>query len=133
MERLTKKYKDGHIGINCDEKSCMEEGSCPEVEGCKFLKQILSKLSAYENTDLVPKQFVELDKMYLEKCEEVNQLNAKLEKAEPYIKLAEKMNLCDLVAENQRLTNELIFVNAELRECKESLKRLESEQNEKFD
>lgn len=34
----------------------------------------LSRLAAYEDIGLTPEQILEIDKMYLEKCEEVNRL-----------------------------------------------------------
>ena len=67
------------IGMNCDEKSCKVNGTCPEVSECGFIKQVLSKLADYENTEINPEQIVEMDKFYLAKCEEANQLRAELE------------------------------------------------------
>lgn len=40
--------------------------------------RIAQRLAAYENTDLTPDQIREMDKLYLEKCEEVNRLKAEL-------------------------------------------------------
>lgn len=78
MEKLTKKYEDGLIGINCDAKACRIDGPCPETSECECVRNILNKLAEYEETDLTPEQFAEFDKMYLEKCEEVNRLRAEL-------------------------------------------------------
>lgn len=39
---------------------------------------VCERLAEYEDTNLTPKQFTELDRMYLAKCEEVNRLKAEL-------------------------------------------------------
>ena len=98
MERLTERLKNGQAavlgcGSNCkyDYKYCHNA-----YEDCPTINEIYERLAAYEDTDIIPEKFAELDKLYLEKCQEVN-----------------------------RLTNELILRNAELLECKEALKRLE--------
>ena len=39
----------------------------------------LKRLKQYEDLGLTPQQLMEVDKLYLEKCEEVNQLNAQIE------------------------------------------------------
>lgn len=43
------------------------------------LADLINRLGHYENTGLTPEQLLETDKMYLEKCEEVNQLKEQLE------------------------------------------------------
>lgn len=43
------------------------------------LADLINRLGHYENTGLTPEQLLEIDKMYLEKCEEVNQLKEQLE------------------------------------------------------
>ena len=44
----------------------------------KAYNKAVEKLAEYEDTGLNPEQIMEMDKLYLEKCEEVNKLLAKL-------------------------------------------------------
>ena len=41
--------------------------------------QAIDRLAAYEDTGLTPDQIREIDELYTEKCEEVNQLKKQLE------------------------------------------------------
>lgn len=56
--------------------------------------------------------------------EEIQQYRAlgTVEEIEPYIRLAEKLNICDLVRENARVNNELKFMEIKLREAMEKQK-----------
>lgn len=55
----------------------------------EYKKLLLNKLGAYEDIGLEPEEIT------------------------PYIELAEKMNVCDLVRENQRLSNRIRFLEAQ--------------------
>ena len=127
MERITQRSKTGEAYIPECFSRCDGDGCSEKCNDCEVQSTLIETLAKYEDLEVTPEQLKELDNLYLAKCEEVNQLNAKLAEAEAYIRLAEKMNLCDLVAENQRLTNTLIFRNAELLECKEALKKWNNE------
>lgn len=54
MERLTTKLNDGAYVPNVG------------------LYDITDRLGEYEDTDLTPEQIIELDKLYRQKCEELN-------------------------------------------------------------
>ncbi len=69
------------------------------------MAELRQKLIPYEDLGVTPEQIREIDKLYEEKCR-------KLAVVEPYIRLAEKLNLCDLVRENQRLAKELAYMGA---------------------
>lgn len=71
MERLTSISSIGGLAFNFD-----LEVTCDRSEIDKILK-IGARLKEYEDTNLTPDQFKELNKLYLEKCEEVNRLNEK--------------------------------------------------------
>jgi len=42
----------------------------------KAYNKAVEKLAEYEDTGLTPEQIIEIDKLYLKKCEEVNKLLA---------------------------------------------------------
>lgn len=74
MERLTARNKDGiafypfcyRVG------TCNGNGASSKCNQCPFERHITEKLAAYEDTDLTPEQIIELDKLYRQKCEELN-------------------------------------------------------------
>lgn len=69
MERLTWKNPDGTWGLNnMDIKDVPRE-----------LYGAVCKLKDYEETGLMPEQIVEMDELYLKKCQEVAKLQKKLE------------------------------------------------------
>lgn len=68
MERLTSTSSIGGLAFNFD-----LEVTCDRSEIDKILK-IGARLKEYEDTNLTPDQFKKLDKLYWEKCEEINQL-----------------------------------------------------------
>lgn len=49
-------------------------------ELCESIVAMADKLEEYKNTGLTPEQIREVDKLYLEKCEEVNRLSDKLKR-----------------------------------------------------
>ena len=59
--------------------------------------------------------------MAISALEEIQQYRAlgTVEEIEFYIRLAKNMNVCDLVRENARLSNELMFKELELRKARE--------------
>lgn len=62
-----------------------------EIEGtAELLLQMADKLEEYEDLGLEPNEI------------------------KPYIELAEKMNVCDLVRENKRLTEKIMFLEVQL-------------------
>ncbi len=89
-DRLITKYNDENIllklcsvdrlgGIDdCLSWEDICEQNIGQCEGCPVQK-CFDKLAKYENTGLEPNQIKEIDKLYLEKCEEVNALTKKLE------------------------------------------------------
>jgi len=76
VERLTKRNKNGDayypgcFAVECNEKEC---------QTCDFDTQICERLASYEDLGVTPEQIREMDRAYLEKCEEVNRLRAELD------------------------------------------------------
>lgn len=71
MQRLTYKNPDGTFGLN----NGYDMQKVPtELYGAIW------KLKDYEETGLDPETLKEIDKLYLEKCEEVNRIKAELER-----------------------------------------------------
>jgi len=90
MNRLTIQYNeewvpresctiDRHGGADdceiCGEICEKQEVSCKECH----IQKCFERLAAYEDTGLEPNQIIEMDKLYLKKCEEVNKLLAELQ------------------------------------------------------
>lgn len=73
MNRLTYKNPNGTWGMN----NGFNMSKVPsELYGALY------KLKDYEETGMSPEQLEEIDRLYLEKCEEVNRLRAELEEKE---------------------------------------------------
>ena len=78
MERLTA-WDRGHAYYKkCFEEPCLG-GGC-EIEDCKLKIDICGNLARYEDLGVTPDQIREIDKLYLEKCEEVNGLKKEMVK-----------------------------------------------------
>lgn len=72
MSRLTSRDKHGHAYFHqCFEEPCC--GSGCQKDACEFLTQVCEKLAGYEETGLTPEQIREIDKLYLEKCRELEE------------------------------------------------------------
>lgn len=78
MERLTGRNELGQAYY----KKCFEEPCQGMPEDCALCdyhnETVCERLAAYEDTNLLPEKITEIDKLYLEKCQEVNRLNAEL-------------------------------------------------------
>lgn len=75
MKRLTA-WKDGHAYYpECFEEPCVGVGC--EKKNCKLETKICETLAKYEDTKLTPEQLIDIDRLYLEKCEEVERLREK--------------------------------------------------------
>lgn len=120
MARLTYKNPDGTFGLN----NGYDMQKVPtELYGAIW------KLKNYEETGLDPETLKEIDKLYLEKCEEVNRLTVELEeyKCTAFNKVYEKvLNLEKEYAENGdtenvsrciKLENLMQYFKEELRDC----------------
>lgn len=70
-----------------------------------------------EKGDVVDDAIIEAIKC-MEELEQYRALGT-VEEIEPYIRLAEKLNICDLVSENKRLANKIQFLEIELKEARE--------------
>ena len=72
------------VGASTNEIFCRYEDCdtceeyCPAVNlnsgNCECLEEIVMKLAAYQEIGLEPEQLKEIDKLYLEKCQELNRL-----------------------------------------------------------
>ncbi len=107
---------------------------------CDFGKALLIAISALEEIQqyraLGSVQFIKdelsnydylIQSQRLNAESDINELNeyralGTVEQIEPYLRLAEKLNICDLVRENASVNNKLKFMEIELREAKEKQK-----------
>lgn len=78
MNRLTardsdrKAYFPACFDGYCDACDC-------NSENCEFIDMdVCDRLSAYEDTGLTPEQIIQMDKLYLEKCEELAKLRKEI-------------------------------------------------------
>lgn len=79
MDRLTTRGPEGNAYYpKCFEGECFGMESREECEKCQFTFDICERLTAYEELGLLPEQLREIDKLYQEKCEEVERLKAQL-------------------------------------------------------
>lgn len=90
MERLTRKSDGGMVWfIDHEHKEPIEREPCDM--GAHHARLAIAKLAEYEDLGLEPSEI------------------------KPYIELAEKMNLCDLVRGNKRISEKIMFLEAQLR------------------
>jgi hypothetical protein len=83
MKRLTA-WKDGHAYYKkCFEEPCL--GSGCKIEDCELECEVCKMLARYEETGLTPYEIREVDRLYLEKCEEVNRLKDALENIKAFL------------------------------------------------
>ena len=82
MERLTARDRGHAYYKKCFEEPCIG-GGC-EIEDCKLKIDICENLARYEDIGLTPEQLIEIDRLYLEKCEEVNRLREKQMPEKPH-------------------------------------------------
>ena len=95
MERLTKRHKyNGKDYVSVDSRkygmSCSNFCTNCGKADCDDIRKALFKLAEYEDLGLEPSEI------------------------KPYIEF-EKMNVCDLVRENKRLSDKIMFLEAQLR------------------
>lgn len=78
MGRLTARNEQGYAYFpQCLEDPC--NGSGCQKEQCEYLNVICEKLAEYEDTELLPDQIREIDKLYYEKCRELEEERKKHE------------------------------------------------------
>ena len=78
MGRLTKRNKEGGAYYPYCFEKCDGEGTSEACSFCEFESLIAEKLASYEDIIDSPKRLKEIDKLYLEKCEEINRLTMEL-------------------------------------------------------
>lgn len=78
MKRITNRDKQGNVYIPECFSRCNGMGCSEKCNDCTVQDALINTLAAYEDTNLIPERIIEVDKLYLEKCEEVNRLNAEL-------------------------------------------------------
>jgi len=71
-----------HCNKTCEQMERFAVASNQEIISKSYsehyqVSEWLKKLKGYEKIGLTPQQLMEVDKLYLEKCEEVNKLNEK--------------------------------------------------------
>ena len=78
MSRLTSRDEHGHAYFpQCFEDPC--NGSGCQKEQCEYLNEVCEKLASYEDTGLSTEQIIEIDKLYSEKCRELEKEQKKQE------------------------------------------------------
>lgn len=97
-------------------------------EACDVAITALKEIQQYKKTNLTPTMIEDLKKSEKQahkiameqamKLEEYEALGT-VEEIETYIRLAEKLNVCDLVKENAMIYNRLKFVEMKLQEVTE--------------
>lgn len=89
MSRITQRHADGtwscpggftetNYGAACKLKDYEDTGLSPDE-----VLRMKEKLEEYEDAGLVPEKIRDMDKLYLEKCKEVNTLKAQLGALQP--------------------------------------------------
>ena len=73
-----------HCNKTCEQMERFAVASNQEIISKSYsehyqVSEWLEKLKGYEKIGLTPQQLIEVDKLYLEKCREVNQLKAEIE------------------------------------------------------
>ena len=77
MTRLTARNKKGFAYYpQCFQEPCC--GSGCQKDRCEFSERACETLAAYEETGLTPDQIRQMDKLYAEKCREVNELKRRI-------------------------------------------------------
>lgn len=72
MSRLTARNEQGYAYFpKCFEDPCNGFGC--QKEQCEYLNGAREKLAGYEDTGLTPDQIREIDKLYSEKCRELEE------------------------------------------------------------
>lgn len=72
MKRLTERDEFGNadiVGVDSEELQCNLD-----FEGLNRVTEALNRLAEYEDTGLTPEQIREMDKLYAEKCRDLDQL-----------------------------------------------------------
>ena len=78
MNRLTARNKQGYAYLpECFEEPCNGSGCQREI--CEFLTDVCNRLADYEDTDLIPAQIRQIDKLYAKKCRELSEEKKKHE------------------------------------------------------
>ena len=78
MTRLTARNKKGFAYYpQCFQEPCC--GSGCQKDRCEFSERACETLAAYEETGLTPDQIRQMDKLYVEKCQEVNELKKRID------------------------------------------------------
>lgn len=77
MNRLTARNKKGFAYYpQCFQEPCCGSGCQKDL--CGFSERVCETLAAYEETGLTPDQIRQMDKLYGEKCQEVNELKRRI-------------------------------------------------------
>lgn len=83
MERLTERTENGtpRPKRKCSDCIQLEDRNLTDcTHECEY--DVISRLAEYEDTNLTPEQIKEIDKQYLEKCQEINDLKQRLDAKE---------------------------------------------------
>lgn len=78
MERLTQRSAKGMAYY----PRCVNECEKENCRFCPYETVIAERIASYEDLGVTPEQIREMDKAYLEKCEEINRLKAELKEYE---------------------------------------------------
>ena len=95
MERLTERVGDEWIA--------RKERLNGKIMGNKTC---MKRLAEYENTGLAPEQIQKIDKLFLEKCEEVDRLKSELREVID--------NIIEVLTEDAAMCNGLVMENCKL-------------------
>lgn len=108
MKRLTARGKDGLPYYPECFKRCNGLGSSSKCDTCEMSSNVCLRLADYEDLELTPDQLLQIDKLYLEKCQEVNvpqkrirELKTELEEAEHITPFAWRQQVMDKFKERR--------------------------------
>lgn len=113
MERLTARHENGkreaYYPYCFREDTCDGDGTSEKCDRCDFAQRVCEAMASYEETGLTPEQIREIDKMYIEKCEEVAMLQKKIiGNARSYLFIDDMLVASNVVAETHYANNRWI-------------------------
>lgn len=80
MERLTEKNETGEAYYPECFSKCDGMGASVKCNDCSLTNAVCELLAAYEDTGLTPERMREIDRLYAEKCKELEELKEKIQR-----------------------------------------------------
>lgn len=124
MDRLTGRNKLGQAHYErCFKEPCLGMGT----ENCNkcdyFTETLCERLAEYEDTNLTPAQIQEIDKLYAEKCKEVEMLKGRIKDLE-YACDGHMKIIDNIENANQELSESWVKMKGETEKLKAKLNQI---------